>query len=229
MASVTKGQRYINASAAFGVGVLNTITLILDGSALLRYLAYVVPFFLFAMIFLKLRSTKTLAAIYAVTGWCITLGANAGNFAGIIFLIYATYLMGARWCIVGYLSVNTLIVAGKYGFADLPGHSALTQIFGQAFCFAIYWYMIHPKHKETADKESVVLPIDHKTLDILRHKHEGLAPKQISDKVDLSPNAIYQRLSRARRSFKCANDLELYDLFDNLGLFSQVSDKGYSM
>lgn len=55
-----------------------------------------------------------------------------------------------------------------------------------------------------------VIAVSHIDKQIVIMKAEGLASKQISDKVNLTEDAINQRMTRLIKKFNCESMLHLY-------------------
>lgn len=186
-----------------------------------EWLMFVAPFLLLAALLYFLKNSKmVIAGIYSLCALLITFTGSTGNFSGAIFLVFAIYIFNSSAVTVILLSLSAVAIAARYVFMGYTIPDTLNLFVAYAFVLGVYFILMHPK-KET---RIVVADIDATTIQIVKYLQDGMRVKDISENVYLSDSAIYQRLHRAREMYRCGNNVELYERFDELGYFSMISD-----
>ena len=139
------------------VGIVNTITGILRGDNYLYYFAYSFPFLIFTVINIKTKSNHLIGIIYSAIGIISIITSNMGEFSGIVFIIFAVYLVKSIKfeIIILFLSVVSLMVStyldGQTTFQSFLMLSVYTYI------YLIYFFTIRSDQKKL-NKPSVTIP-----------------------------------------------------------------------
>ena len=130
--------------------------------------------------------------------------------------------------------ISYLLVIGKQPNRAMPGFASALSIdifdlymntinlfIAYAFSFGVYFVLIHPK----SESKPVLSKVDEDTIKIVGYIRDGKKVKEIAELVYLSNDAVYSRLSRARKLYECENTAQLCELFVGFGFLEPKFDK----
>ena len=213
--------RFINALAMLSVASFNALDCYVNSRGAERYLLYVAPFFILGLLVLFWKNYKVNAVLYAAAGVIIALTGGNGNFSGAIFLIFSIYIFNTFKTMLALLVLTAISIVSRCVFLDYTIPDTINLFIAYAFSFGVYFVLIHPK----SESKPVLSKVDEDTIKIVGYIRDGKKVKEIAELVYLSTDAIYSRLSRARKLYECENTAQLCELFVVLGFLEPKFDK----
>lgn len=207
--------RFINVAALFLVASFNALDCYVNNRGVTRYLLFVIPFFIIALLVLFWKNYKLNAVLYALCGIIIAYTGNTGNFSGAIFLIFSIYIFNTQLTNIILLSACALSITSRYLFMDYTIPDTMNQFVSYAFTFGIYFILIHPK------SDPAISLIDDDALEILQYIKQGKKSKEIADILNLTYDQVRYKMKKAKEAYGCNTEMGLYGKLKNLGIISK--------
>ena len=197
---------HVNITIFTIVGIINLINAISGHSPLWRYFAYVFPFLIFALVQIFLNSKinmKVNAIIFLACSILSVAFGDRGNLTGATFLFFSIYSWGNDRYTYVTLILSLFVMVSTFVYKGYTIPQSVNYIAGYSYFIAIYFIMIHPK------KPKMHNGFDEITNEIIEYLMAGYDNKSISDRINLSVDAINKRIQRAREKLEVNNNEQM--------------------
>jgi len=205
---IKKINLYIfNASIAFIVASLNLMDYLTEETSILFLFTNVVFFYTITLLTLfmyKKKVYKWNAFIYFITGITIILFDPRPNLTGAMFIGFSITIYNTQKTNIVILIITILLLTLKGIIYNFDIDSVIALFTGYSFSLIIFLILFNPQ-KITCE----IPKTDPITESIISDLISGMTPKEISEKINITPDAVRKRIQRVCKLNECKNTEQL--------------------
>lgn len=196
-----------NSSVAFIVATLNLYIFFTEKEGLIYLFTNVIFFYVGSIITIfmyKKKIYKWNAFAYYLTGIIIILFDPRPNLTGAMFIGFAIIIYSTQKTNILILIITLLLLTLKAVIYDFDIPSIVGLFAGYSFSLIIFHILFNPQ------KITCKIPkTDETTEEIIQYLITGLSPKEISEKINITPDAVRKRIQRVCKLNECRNTEQL--------------------
>ena len=184
----------INIAALLFIIVTNTLSIFIRGASYIYFIVNILPFSLSILILLIFRkhALKINCFLMLTLGLVLTLIGGAGNFSGVVFIIFSIHMDQSRNKTIIKLALMTICIAIKTLITEITTIQLINLLFVNYLAYGYYYVLF------TEKKTVTIYELEDQTEQIIQYIREGKERKEIADLTCLSVGAISKRLTRLK-------------------------------